>query len=336
MIRISIYCTTGSVEGAIRFPFSLTLGAIAGLRESYSGKLFGLRSTLTVTVTRPWWTFPVKHAAALWLQRPTNAALCAEEASPLPDLTGGTLRLRSSTTTAAAAGTAAGTAAATAGVNARELVIVDCGGRVTLTVDTVCLPLTGHVTGQLTCAGVTTAIDRARLRLIRMETAGAAVDESTVLVQPLFGAQSTDQNDPLRPQGGGIAASLFPPGGGEIELGSTGTSSATAASSGSTDAAAAAAAAATAVVGTAAPIAVQLDLSQAALQPTFVQAAVDAAASGTLATNSTRKGEECALRYLLRLELQDSAGESHWDTLELFLYREALSERVLVATAVAP
>jgi hypothetical protein len=275
-------------------------------------------------VTRPWWTFPVKHAAALWLQRPASAALCADEATPLPDLSGGTLRLRSSATT-----TAAGTAAtASAGVNARELVLTDCGGRVTLTVDTVTLPLTGHVTGQLSFEGLTTRLDRARLRLIRMETAGTAVDESTVLVQPLFGAQSADKSDPLRPQGGGIAASLF-----EVELGSG--SSHTTAATAATDSTGAAAATAV-VVGTAAPIAVQLDLSQAALQPTFVQAAVDAAASSTLASNSTRKGEECALRYLLRLELQDSAGESYWDTLELFLYREALSERVLVATAAAP
>jgi hypothetical protein len=274
----------------------------------------------------------VKHAAALWLQRPASAALCAEEATPLPDLSGGTLRLRSSTTaaTTAAAGTAAAATAstATAGVNARELVLTDLGGRVTLTVDTVTLPLTGHVTGQLSFEGLTTRLERARLRLIRMETAGTAVDEATVLVQPLFGAQSADHNDPLRPQGGGIAASLF-----EVELGSGSTHTTTASATGADTATAAAAAA---VVGTAQPIAVQLDLSQAALQPAFVQAAVDTAASATLASNSTRKGEECALRYLLRLELQDSAGESHWDTLELFLYREALSERVLVATAAAP
>ncbi|KAG5188402.1 hypothetical protein JKP88DRAFT_353418 [Tribonema minus] len=282
----------GSVEGSVYIPFSLDAIDARALRETYPGRLFALRHTLTATVARPRWTFPVVAHQAVALQRPGGAGAAAAAAAAAPAPLPG---LRS-------AGGAVGVA------EPRTLRVDACGGRCTFAAPSGVFALDEDIAGDFVVDNLAApGAAAAALLLVELEGVGGAYEERVALAHPLFGALTRDVGAaPAAP--GAAAAAAAAPGAGSAPTAAAG------------DAILAAEAGSNAVppggvTGTHAPQRVAVALARAPLHPTF-------------AVSVEQGGRACELRYLLRLVVEDDGGRTFTDATEVVLYRRRVSANV--------
>lgn len=164
----------GYIQGTVEFPYAINLeSSPCHWHESYDGKSFGLKQTITATALRPWYTF---HCSAFLPLRFYKIVT----PPPIPVLPPVPAKDLNSSVVQEGGGVE----------NLALISIPDCGGKCELDIGSTWIDINGYINATLTLDELTGPITMAQVVLLRGEYVDTELTESIVLVHTVFGVGS--------------------------------------------------------------------------------------------------------------------------------------------------
>lgn len=169
-----IISPAGYIIGSMEFPFAINLeNSTCHWHESYDGKSFGLKQTITATALRPWYTF---HCSAFL---PLRFYQLVTPTAALTSLTASPSQTADPIDPAVAASS-----------NPAVISIPDCGGKCELDIGSTWIDINDYINATLTLDDLTGPVTMAQVVLLRGEYVDNELTESIVLVHTVFGVGS--------------------------------------------------------------------------------------------------------------------------------------------------
>jgi Vacuolar protein sorting-associated protein 26 len=288
----------GEITGTVDFKFSFKTTATSPLFESFEGSLFSVRHSVTITILRPWYAFPVTQSRPFTVQRVHSIALPADFNE----------REKNKVESQGVASTSP-TSSATHIENQLQLYgpqslpigDLENNGSVVMQFDKGAYELSDHITGSITFSGITTPVVLVKLAVVRIEYADGEVVDSILFDDALLDSRRWRARK-IALHGADIPVSWVP--------------DASDVSSGDQDPD-------LPIVGDVS-LAVDLDLNHLQITPTQVIDTTSQPENGPISNDDG--DNELSVRYFLRLTLYTAfdAESRKWNAQEIVIYRDKL------------